>query len=111
MRSFILLLLAGLFSLHLSAQVSITGTVSDKKSGQPVIGAVVIAKGNPAINAVSGPGGKYTINLPAGVSVIEVLSRDYAPQSQGIGNKTVIDFKLKANKGSGKGKKAPKPGK
>jgi hypothetical protein len=110
MKHFILFLFAGLISLHVSAQVTITGTVTDKKSGQPVIGAVVIAKGNPGINAITGPGGKYRINLPAGVTTLEVMSRDYNPSSQGIGNKTVIDFKLSINKGKAKGKKkTPKP--
>lgn len=74
--AFLALLLAGTFANRVSSQAAsgtIGGTVTDP-DGNPFPGAFVQAKGakDAAVNGVSGPGGKYSLQLPPGTYEVSV---------------------------------------
>lgn len=72
-----LLLVAG----NLSAQTTAKGTVTDA-TGEPVIGATVVEKGNPKNAAVTDFDGNFTLKLQKGktvtISYIGMVSQDVA---------------------------------
>ena len=59
------------FSATLSAQngITVTGTVSDA-SGEPLIGASVVVKGNSSTGTVTDFDGNFKLNVPSEQSVI-----------------------------------------
>ena len=64
-RTALLTLLVALISLSVSAQnVTVKGTVKDK-TGETVIGASVVEKGNTSNGTITDIDGNYTISVPA----------------------------------------------
>ena len=54
---------------HVAAQTTATGTVTDA-TGEPVIGATVVEKGNPKNAAVTDFDGNFTLKVPSGKMVV-----------------------------------------
>ncbi|HWI90696.1 MAG TPA: TonB-dependent receptor [Flavisolibacter sp.] len=74
----------------LAQQKTITGTVINKSTNQPVEGATVQSKKN---SAVTDQGGKFTIQATVG-ETITVTHIGMSPQSFRVGNGTQIDIAL-----------------
>lgn len=89
-----LLLVAGLSSTSL-AQRTISGTITDAESGEPLIGASVLVVGT-SIGTVTDTDGKYSLNAPSGSGSIEVSYTGYAAQTIEMGASNVMDIKLSA---------------
>lgn len=76
------------------ANGKVTGTITDAKTGEPVIGATVVAyiekenKGGVATDV----NGHFSLALPAGTYTIEVKALGYAPHY--INNIVVVDDKI-----------------
>jgi TonB-linked SusC/RagA family outer membrane protein len=87
-----LLIFALLFSVAYAQNRTVTGTVTDK-TGLPVPGVTVKGKGSNAVTATSSDG-KFSINLPASVTIIEFSSLGYANQSKTIGSNNVVNASL-----------------
>ena len=100
-RSLLLLLFTG-FSLSLFAQ-TITGTVTDKQNGDPLIGATVTIKNNSGNKRSTGVGldGSFTFrNLQAGTYEVEAKYISYSDEEAKVevndGRITTVNLKLKS---------------
>ena len=88
-----MILLASLGSLPVSAQNrTISGKVVDT-GGEPVIGAAVTVVGNSRIGAATDLDGNFSLSVPAGAS-ISVESIGYTSQTFAIGNQSVFNIVL-----------------
>ena len=70
MRTSLLFLLAAMISLSVSAQnVTVKGTVKDK-TGETVIGASVVEKGNTGNGTITDIDGNYTLSVPSNDTLV-----------------------------------------
>lgn len=89
------LLLFGIMLLTVSAalaQRTVMGTVTDT-NGEPLIGANVLVKGT-TIGSVTDFDGKYTIEVPDGVSVLVFSYTGFQTQEVTLGVSNVMDVKM-----------------
>ncbi len=75
------------------SQRMIKGSVTDK-SGSPVIGANVVAKGT-TTGTVTDVNGNYTLNVPDGVGAIVVSYTGYNTQEIALGASNMVDVSLR----------------
>lgn len=70
MRTMLLFLIVTMISLGVSAQnVTVKGTVKDK-TGETVIGASVVQKGNASNGTITDIDGNYSLNVPSNATLI-----------------------------------------
>ncbi len=70
MRRMLLFLLVAVISLGVSAQnVTVKGTVKDK-TGETVIGASVVLKGNSSVGTITDIDGNFSLSVPAGSTLV-----------------------------------------
>jgi TonB-linked SusC/RagA family outer membrane protein len=90
-------LIAGLFIIVLSiagmAQITVTGKITDKESGEALIGVNVILKGTFKGTATN-LDGNYTLVVPNSLSVIQATYIGYDNIEKEVGNQTAIDFQM-----------------
>lgn len=77
------------------AQTTITGTVTDNDTKEPLIGASVLVTGTSS-GTVTDLDGQYSLTLPDGAESISISYTGYSTQSFPIGAATVIDVALSA---------------
>ncbi|NJC26181.1 SusC/RagA family TonB-linked outer membrane protein [Neolewinella antarctica] len=77
------------------AQSTVTGTLTDAGSGEPLIGAYITAVGT-AKGTVTDFDGTYSLDVPAGVTELDISYTGYATQRVTIGTQTTIDLALSA---------------
>lgn len=70
----------------------ITGTITDE-SGQPLIGASVLAKGT-AVGAITDFDGNYSINVPAGVQALQFSYTGFTTLEVNLGTENRLDAEL-----------------
>ena len=76
MRVTLLYLLVTMISFSISAQnVTVKGTVKDK-TGETVIGASVVQKGNTGNGTITDIDGNFTLSVPNNTTLINLLCRD-----------------------------------
>ena len=85
-------------AVQAQATGSVTGTVLDRVSGQPVMGARMVLVGTRR-QAVTNQDGSFRFDdVPAGEATLRVLRIGYAPQDQTVavtaGQPTTADFRL-----------------
>lgn len=98
-QRFLLLLLAGCFSMAAMAQSKqVSGTVKDK-SGSPISGATVIEKGT-SNGVTTDDAGMYTISLRGTSPIIVISAVNYANQEITVGAQGTIDVALEAGSGN-----------
>jgi TonB-linked SusC/RagA family outer membrane protein len=85
-----------LFSNVLLAQKTITGTINDESTSQPVVGATVAARGTRAATQTTSDG-SFSLSVPNGATRLTVTSVGYAPQDISISGRTNIAVSLKAS--------------
>lgn len=91
MRTALLTLLVALISLSVSAQnVTVKGTVKDK-TGETVIGASVVEKGNTSNGTITDIDGNYTISVPANATIVFSYV-GMTTQEASVKGKTQIDI-------------------
>ena len=66
------------------AQRTISGTVTDASSGEPLIGANILVTGT-STGTITDFDGKYTLNLPEGATTLDVSYTGYSAQTVEIG--------------------------
>ncbi len=88
-----LLLLFVTMGTFAMAQRTITGTVTDAETSEPLIGASVVALGT-AKGAVTDFDGKYSLEVPAGITELQFSYTGYSTQTAAIGASSVVDFQL-----------------
>ena len=92
-RTALLTLLVALISLSVSAQnVTVKGTVKDK-TGETVIGASVVEKGNTGNGTITDIDGNFTINVPANATIVFSYV-GMATQEVAVNGKTKIDITM-----------------
>ena len=70
MRRTLLFLLVAVISLGVSAQnVTVKGTVKDK-TGETVIGASVVLKGNSSVGTITDIDGNFSLSVPTGSTLV-----------------------------------------
>ncbi|OIO99781.1 MAG: hypothetical protein AUJ97_08490 [Bacteroidetes bacterium CG2_30_32_10] len=95
MKKLLLICFVALFGMQFAnAQTTITGKVTNMKDKTPIVGAVITAKSNTAITAVSGPDGSYTITIPSNVKNLDATYTGMQKKTQGIGKKKVVNFQM-----------------
>ncbi len=88
-------ILAVFFCNTLLAQRTITGTVTDAQTKEPLIGANIIVVGT-SIGTITEFDGSYTLNVPEGSTQLEFSYTGYANQRVTIGASNVLDIALQA---------------
>ena len=84
------LLLTALFCFTAMVQArTVTGTVLDAESGEPLIGATITPIGGGAV-VVADYDGNFTINVPDAVTTVKVTYVGYAPQTVKIEDNMVV---------------------
>ena len=92
----LLLLLAVLtLSNFAYAQRTVTGTVTDAESGEPLIGANILVIGT-STGTITDFDGNYSIKVPEGSTTLEFSYTGFASQRVEIGNQSVINLALSA---------------
>ena len=90
----LILALAGLgICLSMSAQTTITGTVTDE-AGEPLIGVGVLVEGT-TVGTVTDLDGHYSLDVPAGAVNLVFSFIGLSDQTVAIGGRTTIDVVLK----------------
>ena len=82
----------GVSSLAMS-QRTITGSVTDGESGDPLIGANVVVVGTSS-GTVTDIDGTYSVQVPAGYTELEFTYTGYAATRATIGTSNIVDVKL-----------------
>lgn len=75
-----------------SAQRMIKGTITDN-SGNPIIGANVVAKGT-NVGTVTDVDGTYSLNVPAGVNAVVISYTGYTNKEIALGASNMVDASL-----------------
>ncbi len=88
-------MVAIMIGVTVQAQRTVKGKLSDASSGEALIGANVTTTGS---NAVTDVDGMYSIDVPAGATVLKFSYTGYDSQSVTLGSSNVVDVTLRAGK-------------
>lgn len=77
------------------AQSTVTGTITDAESGEPLIGANILVQGT-TTGTITDFDGKYSIDVPAGATALDISYTGYSTQTVDIAGRTVVDISLSA---------------
>ncbi len=94
-KSALLLFLMTALGTSAFAQRTITGTVTDGGEDEPLIGATVLAVGT-STGTITDFDGKYSLDVPDGVTELEFSYTGYATQRATIGASNILDVELSA---------------
>lgn len=84
------------FSLSLYAQTEISGTITDKVTGDPLVGATIQVSGT-SLGAAADAGGKYVLNLKNGVYTFQVRCmgyKDVVQEKVSVTSEMELNFEL-----------------
>ena len=96
--NFLILLLSILGLSTISAQTTISGTVTDKETKEALIGVNLIVKGT-GIGTTTDIDGYYSLEIPKGALVLQASYTGYNPKNIKLeGRQTTIDIKLQPGK-------------
>ena len=87
---FLLILLAGLFSLGAVGQIKVSGTVKDSKTGEALPAFIKIKGTNPPIVEQADGQGNFTIMVNSPQDILEVSMYQYTPRSIQVNNSTYM---------------------
>ena len=93
LRQTFLLLLFILSTLGISAQVEISGSVTDSETGDPLIGVNILIVGSTA-GTTTDIDGRYSIQLDKNASSLQYSYTGYTSQTIAIGDERVINITL-----------------
>jgi TonB-linked SusC/RagA family outer membrane protein len=82
-----------LCSFSLSAQIAISGTVTDASTGEPLIGANILVVGANS-GTITDFDGKYSLEVGANATKLQFSYTGYASQTIEIGSQSIIDIAL-----------------
>ena len=91
-RGFLLLLALGLCNFAI-AQRTITGTVTDSETGEPLIGANILIVGS-STGTVTDFDGTFSLDVPEGASELEVSYTGYGSRRVAIGTQNTVNVQL-----------------
>lgn len=79
------------------AQRTISGTVTDAASKEPLIGANVLVVGT-SVGSITDVDGTYSVSVPAGATELEFSYTGYTSQTVAIGSSNKVDVALSAGR-------------
>lgn len=91
--SFLTILAFVLISFSSIAQTSITGTVTDRETAEPLVGAYIFPMGGTG-GAITDDRGTFSLKISEGTTGIRVSFVGYTDQKLALGNQTVFAIKL-----------------
>lgn len=80
----------------LLAQKTITGTVKDKSTGDPLIGATVVDRDNYSRGTITDFDGSFELSVPETTAALRISYTGYASIDVPIGSQTKFDISLEA---------------
>lgn len=95
LRSGLLLLALLVASQAAFAQQTVSGSITDAETGEPLIGASVIAVGT-GTGTVADIDGNYSLSVPEGVTQLEFSYTGYTNQVRDLAGASVIDVQLRS---------------
>ncbi len=98
-KSMLLLLLAIAGTVVFGQERGISGSVSDRSTGESLPGASVLIKGT-SIGSITDVDGKFTLNVPPGENTLVVSYIGYETVEMPVGNQSVFNIQLVASKTS-----------
>ncbi|THH37866.1 SusC/RagA family TonB-linked outer membrane protein [Neolewinella litorea] len=79
----------------LVAQTTVSGTITDQETGEPLIGASILAVGT-STGTITDFDGNYALNVPEGVTELQFSYTGYPTVNEPINGRTTIDLALQA---------------
>ncbi|SDL19685.1 SusC/RagA family TonB-linked outer membrane protein [Siphonobacter aquaeclarae] len=95
-RWLLLLFFLPFLGLAAPTERTVTGTVRDAETHEPLVGCTVIVKGT-TVGATTGPAGKYSIRVPDNNAVLVFQFVGFTAQEFPVGNRSEIDVELKSD--------------
>ncbi|MBB4077917.1 iron complex outermembrane receptor protein [Lewinella aquimaris] len=92
-RGCLFLLFALLSSATAFAQTSVSGTITDAESGDPLIGASILVTGT-STGTVTDFDGAFTLNVPEGAESLTISYTGYATQTVPFTGQTTLDLQM-----------------
>ncbi len=92
-RGFLFLLFVLLGTSSAWAQTTVSGTITDEESGDPLIGASVLVTGT-STGTVTDFDGNFSLNVPAGAETLTVSYTGYAAQTIALDGQTNFTIQL-----------------
>ncbi len=92
-RLFLLIVCCGTTFLY--AQNTVTGTLTDQESGEPLIGASILAVGT-STGTITDFDGNYSLAVPEGVTQLRFSYTGYPNLTEDINGRTTIDLAFQA---------------
>jgi len=89
----VLAVVAGMLPVMLYGQRTLTGTVTDASNGEPLIGANILAVGT-STGTITDIDGSFTLEVPDGVTTLQVSYTGYRTLEVPIGASNTIDIQL-----------------
>ena len=77
---------------------TVTGTVYDAATNQPMAGVRVQATGHKRVTTMTDAEGKYKLNVPSYVTLLTFSTPDYLLVQKPVGNKDIINVRLYSDK-------------
>ncbi len=77
------------------AQKTLSGTITDAESGEPLIGASLLVNGT-TTGTVTDIDGNYSLTIPDGYDLLTISYTGYAPIEKNIGNLSRLDVQMSA---------------
>ena len=77
---------------------TLTGTVYDAATNQPMAGVRVQATGHKRVTTMTNAEGKYKLNIPSYVTLITFSTPDYLLVQKPVGKKDIINVRLYSDK-------------
>jgi TonB-linked SusC/RagA family outer membrane protein len=72
---------------------TISGTITDASTGEPLIGANILVVGT-STGTITDFDGKYSLNMPEGATQLEISYTGYSSQTIDVNGRTLIDLEL-----------------
>ena len=89
-KYFLLAIIVSFITIPVCGQRTIRGTITDAKTGEPVIGANIVVKGNEINGTISGVDGKYAVKVPqSGEVILKFSFLGYIPQEIRVFSETI----------------------
>ena len=96
MKKQLFILLFSFWAISIFAQQTVTGIVTSSEDNEPVIGASIVVKGDPALGAITNLDGKYSITAPSkGVLIFSYVGME--TQEVPINGRSAINVVMKSS--------------
>ncbi len=93
---FVIMLICCILSMELHAQKTVTGMVTDKETGEGLIGATVAVVDFPTVGAITDIDGSFSVKIPEGANQLQFSYTGYQTVTKEINESDVINVALQS---------------